>query len=48
MVQVRPLNSLGWSVLGFIIFIALPIAILLATVLRAVILGLLIWFSRSP
>ncbi len=40
-VQARPLASLGWGVLGFIIFIALTIAILLATVLLTVIFGLL-------
>lgn len=41
MVQARPLASLGWGVLGFIIFIALTIAILLATILLAVLFGFL-------
>ncbi len=40
-IQARPLASLGWGVLGFIIFIALAVAVLLATVLLAVIFGLL-------
>jgi hypothetical protein len=40
-VQARPLASLGWGVVGFIIFIALTIAVLLATILLAVIFGLL-------
>ena len=40
-IQARPLASLGWGVLGFIVFIALTIAILLATVLLAVIFGLI-------
>jgi membrane protein required for beta-lactamase induction len=40
-VQIRPLPSFGWGILGFIVFIALAIAILLATILLAVIFGLL-------
>jgi hypothetical protein len=40
-IKARPLASLGWGVLGFIVFIALTIAILLATGLRAVIFGLI-------
>lgn len=40
-VQARPLASLGWGVLGFIIFVVLAIGVLLATILLAVIFGLL-------
>ena len=39
-VRVRPLPSFGWGLLGFVLFIALAIAILLATILLAVIFGL--------
>ena len=37
----RPLASLGWGVLGLVAFLALGVAILLATIVLAVILGLL-------
>lgn len=37
----RPLASLGWGALGFIVFVALEIVILLVTILLAVIFGLL-------
>jgi cytoskeletal protein CcmA (bactofilin family) len=37
----RPLGSLGWGLLGLIAFLVLGIAILLATILLAVIFGLL-------
>jgi hypothetical protein len=40
-VQARPLPTLGWGILGFIGFIALAVAIVLATILLAVIFGLL-------
>ncbi len=39
--QARPLPSLGWSVLGLVAFVALMVIILLATVLLALIFGLL-------
>ena len=37
----RPLASLGWGVLGLVAFLALGVAILLSTIVLAVILGLL-------
>jgi cytoskeletal protein CcmA (bactofilin family) len=37
----RPLASLGWGVLGLVAFLALGVAFLLATIVLAVILGLL-------
>ena len=40
-VRARPLPTLGWGVVGFLVFLALAIAILLVTVLLAVIFGLL-------
>ena len=40
-VLTRPLASLGWGVLGFLAFLALGVAILVATIVLAIIFGLL-------
>lgn len=40
-VRTRPLPSLGWGVLAYVVFIVLAIIVLLATILLAIIFGLL-------